>query len=63
VRIGAGPPESEYEIIWDGRTTREGELKKTIVVPQWAANQAALVFVVETDRLRLISEPFDLVPK
>ena len=63
VRIGAGPPASEYEILRDARTTREGELEETIVVPQWAANQDALVFVVETDRVRLTSEPFNLVPK
>jgi hypothetical protein len=63
VRIGVGPPESEYKILRDGRTTREGELEETIIVPQLAANQDALVFVVETDRVRLISEPFDLVPK
>jgi len=63
VRIGAGSPESEYEIFADARTTREGELEETIVVPQWAANQDALVFVVETDRVRLVSEPFNVVPK
>lgn len=63
VRIGAGPPESEYEIFADARTSRDGELEETIVVPQWAANQETLVFVVETDRVRLVSEPFDVMPK
>lgn len=59
VRIGAGPPESEYEIVESARTTRNGELETTITVPQSAADQdAVIIFVVETDRVRLTSEPF-----
>lgn len=62
VRIGAGPPESEYEILESARTTRDGQVEATLDVPQWAADQDTLVFIVETDRVRLISEPFDIAP-
>jgi hypothetical protein len=58
VRIGAGPPQSEYEILDTARSTRDGRLEATVTVPQWAADQDALVFVVETERVRLTSEPF-----
>jgi hypothetical protein len=58
VRIGAGPPESEYRTLSKARTTREGALEETIEVPEWAANQDTLVFVIETDRTRLLSEGF-----
>jgi LysM repeat protein len=58
VRIGAGPPRSEYEILERARTTRDGRLEATIQVPEWSADPGAIVFVVETDRVRLTSEPF-----
>lgn len=60
VRIGAGPPQSEYEILDTARSTRDGRLEATVTVPQWAADQDALVFVVETERVRLTSEPFTI---
>jgi hypothetical protein len=61
-RIGAGPPDAEYEILASAQTTREGRIEATIEIPQSAADQEALVFVVETDRVRLMSEPFDIAP-
>lgn len=63
VRIGAGPPGSAYEIVDTTRSTRDGEVAATVAVPQWAADEEALVFVVETERVRLTSQPFAIAPQ
>lgn len=61
VVIGVGPPDSEYEVLERAITTASGRVEVTLRVPQWAADQQSLVFVVETDRVRLTSDPFDIV--
>lgn len=58
VRIGAGPPSSKYELLESGQTSREGRLEMDITVPAWAEGTDAVVFVIETDRVRLTSKPF-----
>ena len=61
VAIGAGPPRSEFEILERTTTTAGGTLDATVTIPASAANQDSIVFVVETDRVRLTSEPVEIV--
>ena len=48
VVVGAGPPQSEYEVLQRVRTTSRGEVNVSVNVPQYAAGRRALVFVVAT---------------
>jgi hypothetical protein len=60
VTIGAGRPGGGYTDLKRARTDASGELSETVIVPEWAANHSSLVFVVETDRVRVSSEIFQI---
>lgn len=59
--IGAGPPNGEYQVLDHAPTTAAGRIEVTITIPQWAADEESLVFVVETDRVRLTSERVEII--
>ncbi|HEV7251739.1 MAG TPA: LysM domain-containing protein [Mesorhizobium sp.] len=61
--IGAGPPRSEFNVLKNARTSASGRLELSVQVPDLASGQDALVFIVETDRVRLTSKPFDVLSK
>ncbi|HUP46220.1 MAG TPA: DUF5818 domain-containing protein [Thermoanaerobaculia bacterium] len=58
VVVGAGPPQSEYDVLRRVRTDRQGSVEATVAVPQYAAGQRALVFVVATPdaRTKVVSD-------
>jgi len=55
------PPNGRYEVLDRATTTAAGRIEATLTIPQWAADEESLVFVVETDRVRLTSEPIDII--
>ena len=59
--IGAGPPDGGYRALDRATTTAAGRIELTLTIPQWAANEERLIFVVETDRVRITSEPIDII--
>ena len=63
VAIGAGLPGAKFEVLKRAKTTAAGRLEVTVTIPPWAAEQSSLVFVAETDRVRLTSEPVVIADK
>jgi hypothetical protein len=61
--IGAGAPGAESEILERTTTTARGTLEASVAVPDSAADQGSIIFVVETGRVRLTSEPVDVLPE
>ncbi|MDQ0316056.1 LysM peptidoglycan-binding domain-containing protein [Amorphus orientalis] len=57
VEIGAGPPEAEYKVIQTATTDSDGTLSETVTLPSWASADDSVVFVLETPRFRLTSDP------
>jgi LysM repeat protein len=46
VVIGAGPPRQAYDVLDRARTTVDGTLQATVLVPEWADIGKPLVFVI-----------------
>ncbi|MGX1305964.1 LysM repeat protein [Amorphus suaedae] len=57
VEIGAGAPETEPVVIDTVTTAADGTLDTTVAMPAGAEAGSSLVFVVETSRVRLTSDP------
>lgn len=61
VTISAGAPgEEEREVLHRARTDPAGRVEATFALPEWAAEFDTLEFAVETDRVRVTSEPVPL---
>lgn len=59
IRLGAGPADSEYEIISETRSDAQGRVDATVSVPSWAEPGDRFVFVAETpDGTTVLSDPF-----
>lgn len=60
VRIGFGPPQSEYEVIRTVRADAEGTATATVRVPDWAETGREYLWVVAApgNDPRVISDPF-----
>lgn len=60
VVIGSGPPHSEYDVMVNGRTDANGELRMTVPLPRERGEE--LVFVVATpdNRIRAVSEAYSM---
>ncbi len=58
--IGAQGPDGEPAILHRIETDRTGSLKTTITVPETAEPGQPLLFFVETDRVRVTSDPFEV---
>lgn len=61
--ISAGPPNSKFQVLQRAKTNAAGRLEVRVEIPQWAATAQPLIFVVETDRVRVNSEPFTVNPE
>lgn len=57
VEIAAGPADGPMEPVETATTTADGTLDTTVQVPQDASEGSSIVFVIETNRLRLTSDP------
>ncbi|MGX1097648.1 LysM peptidoglycan-binding domain-containing protein [Amorphus sp. MBR-141] len=57
VTIGAGAPETEPVVIDTVTTAADGTLEATVAMPAGATADSTMVFVVETSRVRLTSDP------
>lgn len=59
VEIGAGPPQSEFEIIARPRSDSRGGVQQALELPSWASKHRELVFVAQTldGRISAISDP------
>lgn len=59
VEIGAGPPQSEFDVIARTRSDSRGMVQESLEVPDWASSHPQLVFIVQTPdaRTRVVSEP------
>lgn len=60
VKIAAGPPEAEYTVIDEATTTSDGRLEAPLKIPSWAEAGDDVIFVLETKRLRLTSDPISV---
>ena len=60
VAIGAGPPDGDYQVLTETTTNAAGRVEATVVIPGWASGEDALVFVVESDRVSVLSEPLQI---
>lgn len=63
VVIGAGPPQSEYDVIERVRTDAEGRVERSVALPRAAASHRQYVFVVATPdaRTKAVSRRIDVV--
>lgn len=60
VEIGLGPPEGEYTVITEATTNAAGQANSRLVIPEWAKGEERLIFVVESERVSVLSEPFEV---
>jgi hypothetical protein len=60
VAIGAGPPEGEYQVLAETTTNAAGRAEATVVIPEWAEGEDTLIFVAESERVSVLSEPFQI---
>lgn len=63
VVVGAGPPQSEYDVIERARTDAQGRLQRTVAMPRAAESHREYVFVVATPdaRTKAVSRRVDVV--
>lgn len=62
IRLGAGPVDSEYEIIAETRSDGQGRVEATVSVPSWAEPGDRFIFVAETPdhETKVLSDPFEV---
>lgn len=60
VAIGAGPPDGDYKALTETTTNAAGQVEATVVIPEWANGEGALIFVVESERVSVLSEPLQI---
>jgi hypothetical protein len=60
VAIGAGPPDGDYKVLAETTTNAAGQAEASIIVPEWAKGEDRLIFVVESERVSVLSEPFQI---
>jgi hypothetical protein len=60
VAIGAGPPDGDYQVLTETTANAAGRVEATVVIPEWASGEDALVFVVESERVSVLSEPLQI---
>jgi len=60
VRIGAGPPESEWRELEDVRVDGDGQIDARIIIPEWAAGHDQIVLVAAGNRGREVRTRFDM---
>lgn len=61
--IGLGPTRSEYDVVARATTDSSGRVEATVTMPDWVDASDSVVFVVETENVRLTSDPVPIVGK
>lgn len=63
VEIGAGPPQSEFDVVASAQSDSQGRVRESVTVPDWANQHRRLVFVAQTPdgSIRATSDPIPTV--